>query len=299
MPAAIPPVDQRRLEGHVRKLCEEFFPRDAFHPENLDRAAAYVRSQFEETGARVADQPFVVEGHTYRNVVASFGPETREHVVVGAHYDACGELPGADDNASGVAGLIELAGLLAGAPLSSRVDLVAFTLEEPPSFGSPAMGSAVHAKSLREAGARVRAMLALEMIGCFSDEPGSQQFPLPLLRLFYPGRGNFLALAGRLVEIGLLRRVRASMRAASPLPVRSIAAPRGLFGIDLSDNVSYWDQGYPALMVTDTAFFRNERYHTAEDTPDTLDYPRMAEVVPGLFRAVVDLAGEPLDGPPA
>lgn len=132
-------------------------------------------------------------------------------------------------------------------------------------------------------------MLSLEMIGCFTDEPRSQRFPVPLLRLFYPGRGNFLALAGRPAELGLLRRVKASMRSASSL-IRSIAAPRGLFGIDLSDNVSYWDQGYPALMVTDTAFFRNERYHTADDTPDTLDYPRMAEVVRGLFRAVLDLA---------
>ncbi len=282
-------VDPKRLERHVRKLCEEFFPRDAFHPESLDRAAAWIRSQLEESGARVSEQPFPVEGQSYRNLVASFGPETVERVVVGAHYDVWGELPGADDNASGVAGLIELAHLLAVAPLSARVELVAFTLEEPPAFGSAAMGSAVHARSLREANARVRAMLSLEMIGCFSDQPGSQQFPLPLLRLFYPGRGSFLALAGRLTELGLLQRVRSSMRAASPLPVRTIAAPRGLFGIDLSDNVSYWDQGYPAIMVTDTAFFRNERYHTAADTPDTLDYARMAEVVRGLCQAVVDL----------
>jgi Zn-dependent M28 family amino/carboxypeptidase len=290
MAPAVSQVDPRRLERHVRKLCEEFFPRDAFHPENLDQAAAWIRSQLEESGAPVAIQPFLVEGRSYGNVVASFGPESRERVVVGAHYDVWGELPGADDNASGVAGLMELARLLAAAPLSARVELVAFTLEEPPAFGSPAMGSAVHAKSLREAGGSVRAMLSLEMIGCFSDEAGSQQFPLPLLRLFYPGRGNFLALAGRLTELGLLRRIRSSMRAASPLPVRTIAAPRGLFGIDLSDNVSYWDQGFPALMVTDTAFFRNERYHTAADMPDTLDYTRMAEVVRGLCQAVVDLA---------
>src|SRR6266545_533742 len=169
-------VDPKRLERHVRKLCEEFFPRDAFHPESLDRAAAWIRSQLEESGARVSEQPFPVEGQSYRNLVASFGPETVERVVVGAHYDVWGELPGADDNASGVAGLIELAHLLAVAPLSARVELVAFTLEEPPAFGSAAMGSAVHARSLREANARVRAMLSLEMIGCFSDQPGSQKF---------------------------------------------------------------------------------------------------------------------------
>ena len=136
----------------------------------------------------------------------------------------------------------------------------------------------------------MRAMLSLEMIGCFRDEPGSQGFPLPPLRLLYPGRGNFLALAGRPREIRLLRRVRASMRRASSLPVHWIAAPARLCGIDLSDNVSYWNQGFPAIMVTDTAFFRNERYHTAADTPDTLDYERMGEVVNALRQAVVDLA---------
>lgn len=136
------PVDPRRLERHVRKLCQDFFPRDAFHPENLDRAAAYIRSQLEEAGAEVADQPFLVGRDGYRNVVASFGPETRDRVVVGAHYDAAGELPGADDNASGVAGLIELASLLAEARPVVRVELVAFTQEEPPTFGTSTMGSA-------------------------------------------------------------------------------------------------------------------------------------------------------------
>jgi Zn-dependent M28 family amino/carboxypeptidase len=280
-------VQPARLEVNVRRLCEDFFPRDAFHPENLDRAAAWIASELGQTGARVADQAFLVEGRTYRNVVATLGPEAGERVIVGAHYDACGELPGADDNASGVACLFELSRLLAGERLSGRVDLVAFTLEEPPFF---AAGSAVHAKSLRQSGAQVRAMLSLEMLGCFRDEPGSQGYPLPLLRLFYPGRGNFLALGGRLSEVRLLRGVARSMRSASALPVRTIAAPRGLFGLDLSDNVSYWDQGYPAVMVTDTAFFRNELYHTAADTPGTLDYRRMAEAVRGLHRAVLDLA---------
>jgi Zn-dependent M28 family amino/carboxypeptidase len=284
---AVQTADARRLEGYVRRLCEEFFPRDAFHAGNLDRAAAWIAAELGRADARVAEHLFQRDGRAYQNVVASFGPETGERVVVGAHYDACGELPGADDNASGVACLIELSRGLAGSALSCRVDLVALTLEEPPYF---AAGSAVHAKSLREAGAPVRAMLSLEMLGCFSDEPGSQQFPVPLLRLLYPGQGNFLMLAGRLSEISLLRRLKVSMRKASKLPVHSIAVPRGLFGVDLSDNVSYWDAGFPAVMVTDTAFFRNRRYHSADDTPDTLDYARMAEVVCGLHRAVLDLA---------
>lgn len=286
-----PAVDPARLEAHVRKLAETFVPRDEAHPENLDRAAGYVREELQSAGGRVEDQPFQVRGTTYRNVIASFGPETRERIVVGAHYDAAGPYPGADDNASGVAGLIELARLLGRNPPRSRVDLVAFSLEEPPNFGGSAMGSAVHAASLREQGVRLRAMIGLEMIGYFSDAPGSQQFPLPGLRALYPSTGNFITVAGKLGQGGLVRRIKKAMRSASPLGVESISAPASLPGISLSDHRNYWEAGYPAVMITDTAFYRNDNYHTASDTPDTLDYRRMAMVVQGLDGAVRALAG--------
>jgi Zn-dependent M28 family amino/carboxypeptidase len=210
--------------------------------------------------------------------------------VVGAHYDAYGGLPGADDNASGVAGAIELARLLGASPPPIRVDVVAFTLEEPPAFGSPGMGSAVHAASLRRAGVRLRAMVCLEMIGYYSNRSGSQTFPMPILRLFYPGRGNFIAIVGRPSEVRLVRILKGAMRSASTQPVRSINGPRSLLGADLSDHASYWDAGYPAVMVTDTAFYRNLAYHTAADSPETLDYDRIAEVVRGVFAAVLRLA---------
>src|SRR5215813_13552751 len=157
-------VDPARLEHHVRKLSVELHPRDESNPENLDRVAAYIRVEFANLGARLLDQSFTVNGKTYRNVIGEFGPETDERIVVGAHYDTAGPLPGADDNASGVAGLIELAALLAKQQLPLRVELVAFTLEEPPYFGTEFMGSLVHAESLRKQNIRVRAMFSLEMI---------------------------------------------------------------------------------------------------------------------------------------
>jgi len=286
-------VDPARLEAHVRALAETFVPRDESHPENLDRAAAYIRRELQEAGGRVEEQPFEVGGTTYRNVIARFGPETRERIVVGAHYDAAGPYPGADDNASGVAGLIELARLLGksvkkNAP-RTQVELVAYTLEEPPHFAGSTMGSAYHAAALKRQGIPLRAMIALEMIGYFTDAPDSQRFPLPGMKRLYPTQGNFITVAGKLGQGALVRQVKKAMRSASPLGVEAISAPPSLPGVSLSDHRNYWEAGYPAVMITDTAFYRNDNYHTASDTPDTLDYKKMAMVVQGLHAAVMGL----------
>jgi Zn-dependent M28 family amino/carboxypeptidase len=284
-------ADAARLAAHVRELSETFAPRDAAHTENLDRAAAYLRAEFERAGGRVSEQPFRVGSRTYRNVVASFGAEDGERVVVGAHYDTAGAQPGADDNASGVAGLLELARLLGEMPpTGARVDLVAYTLEEPPYFRSANMGSRVHADSLRSEGVRVRAMISLEMIGYFSDAEESQTYPVGLLKAFYPSRGNFIAVIGRFGRGSLVRRVKRAMTQATELPVYSINAPRAIPGVDFSDHLNYWNAGYEAAMITDTAFYRNPHYHAATDTPDTLDYKRMAMVVEGVRAAVLELA---------
>ena len=281
-----------RLEAHVRMLAETLAPRYWKRQDNLDRAADYIAAGLREAGARVTEQVYAVEGAgRYRNVIGSFGPDAGARVVVGAHYDAAGPLPGADDNASGVAGVLELARMLGvNATLAARVDLVAFTLEEPPYYDTEWMGSLLHAASLRREGVAVRAMLALEMIGCFSDAPGSQALPHPLLRLVYPSRGNFVAVVGRVGEARLLRTVKRAMRDATDLGVYSMTGPEWIPGVDFSDHRSYWHHGYPAVMITDTAFYRNVRYHTASDTPATLDYARMAEVVTGVHRAVLTLA---------
>ncbi len=293
-PACTPPaVDAGRLQAHVRALSETLHPRDSEHPENLERAAHYLEVSLRGAGGRVASAPFEVHGERYRNVVASFGPDTAERIVVGAHYDAAAGTPGADDNASGVAGLLELAQSLGARPPALRVDLVAFTLEEPPFFGTEHMGSAVYARALRATGAKVRAMVSLEMLGSFSDVRGSQGFPAPGLQLLYPDTGNFITVVGTLGQEALVWRLKAGMRAAGGIPVEGIVAPRSLAGVDYSDHASFWDQGYPAAMVTDTAFLRNPRYHQASDTWDTLDYPRMAQVVQALHCAVERLAASP------
>jgi Zn-dependent M28 family amino/carboxypeptidase len=274
----------------VKALTGIYSPRDWSHPENLDRAAQYIANEFSGAGGRVNEQKFLVDSRNYRNVIASFGPESSERIVVGAHYDVYDGRPGADDNASGIAGLIELAHLLGKSELRTRVDVVAYTLEEPPFFRTEQMGSAVHAASLKEENIPVRAMICLEMIGFFTDRRDSQSYPIGALRLLYPGEGNFIAVVGTFDDLKLLRRVKRAMLSVNDLPVRSINAPRSLTGVDFSDHLNYWKQDYPAVMVSDTAFYRNPRYHEWSDTPDTLDYRRMAKVVEKVYAAVADLA---------
>jgi len=277
-----------RLRTHVETLAG-LAPRDIDHPDNLDRAAAYIRDEFRNAGGEVSEQPFVVDGHEYRNVIARFGSKSEEMLVVGAHYDAFDKLPGADDNASGVAGLIELAHLLGQANVPLRVELVAYTLEEPPAFRSVQMGSALHASQLAADNAQVRAMIGLEMIGFFSDAPGRQEYPISALGLLYPNEGNFISVVGNFVDAPLVRRVKKAMIAANDLPVRSINAPRFVPGVDFSDHMNYWDNGYRAVMISDTAFYRNANYHQPTDTPETLDYERMAKVVQQLHACVLEL----------
>lgn len=285
-------VKPQRLRQHVLTLSEELVPRDAEHPANLDRVASFIRDHFETYADEVKDQPYKAGQISVRNVRAFFGPDTDERIVIGAHYDVAGPYPGADDNASGVAGLLELARIFGSEALPMKVELVSYPLEEPPFFYTRKMGSFVHANSLKEKGIKVKAMLALEMIGYFKDDPGSQSYPLFLLRPFYPSKGNFIAVVGKLFQRKIVKTVREAMRDATPLPVESINAPRLLPGIALSDHLNYWWAGYPAAMITDTAFYRNPNYHTALDTPDTLDYKRMAQVVEGVKAVVESLAGD-------
>lgn len=289
-PNPVRTVDPARLEAHVRKLSIELSPRDESHIENLDRVAAYIAAELAQTGAVVSEQPYRVENKSYRNVIARFGPDTPERIIVGAHYDTAGPLPGADDNASGVAGLLELARLLGSQPPVLRVDLVAFSTEEPPYFRTTGMGSSVHAQLLRKENANVRAMLSLEMIGYFSDASGSQHFPVGILSAFYPSTGNYIGVVGRIGDGLLVRRVKKAMTNAAPLPVYAISAPSFVPGIDFSDQLNYWHAGYNAAMITDTAFYRNRNYHSAHDTAEKLDYKRMAMVVEGVYAAVNELA---------
>jgi hypothetical protein len=279
IPSPVVEVDVTRLEADVRMLSETLAPRSHLDVENLDRVAGYVMTLFRDAGARTEEQVYRVGGRVYRNVTGHFGPDHGPRIVVGAHYDAEGLFPGADDNASGVAALLALAHCFGKDPVPFPLELVAYTLEEPPHFRTANMGSARHANGLKLRGQPIKLMIALEMIGYFTDEPNSQSYPIGLLKLLYPDRGDFIAVVGRVSEAGSTRHLKAVMRGTTDLPVFSISAPRWVPGLDLSDHAPYWDRGFQAVMITDTAFFRNRAYHTRQDTADRLDFRRMAKVV--------------------
>jgi hypothetical protein len=283
--------DPARLEAHVRHLAASE-PARAFHNvAALNAAADYVEAEFKKAGCDPMRQTFQVSGDDYHNIVCSFGPQDAPRVVIGGHYDVAGDdNPGADDNASAVAAVLELARMVndAGPDLKHRLDLVAWSLEEPPNFRSENMGSFVHAAGIAAGGFNLKLMISVEMIGYFSDQPGSQTYPLSLLKLFYPDRGDFIGVIGQSFDRSRVKRVRELMRASGTLPVQSINAPAIVPGVDLSDHWGFWQHGLPAVMVTDTAFLRNPNYHMPTDTPDTLDYKRMALTVDGLYRVAVD-----------
>jgi Zn-dependent M28 family amino/carboxypeptidase len=299
IPFQAPSVDPKRLEAHVRHLSVDLFPRSHEQSRNLDRAAQYILSEFKAAGGAATMQDVVVQETTHKNVIVRFGPTTGPVLVIGAHYDSHGDAnagakhprgytpdthtPGADDNASGVAGLIELAHLLGRTQQTRAIELVAYATEEPPHFRTEHMGSAWHARSLRTANRPVELMLSLEMIGYFSDAPSSQHYPFAGMNRLYPDRGNFIALVGKLSDFGTMRRVKGAMAGATDLPVHSINAPPFVQGIDFSDHLNYWHEGFSAFMVTDTSFMRNPHYHKASDTFERLDYVRMAKVVQGVY----------------
>jgi hypothetical protein len=283
--------DIKQLEADVKFLCALKPARSNASVSSLDSAAAYIISELKKAGYAPDEQKFTADGKSYKNVICSFGPDGAERFILGAHYDVCGEQAGADDNASGVAGLLELARHLKkqSPALNYRIDMVFYTLEEPPHFRRPTMGSAVHAKYLFDNKIRVKGMISLEMIGYFSEEKGSQQYPLGILKLFYPSKANFIAVVGKMGQGRFLRKIKRSMKGACGIGVRSINAPTFVTGIDFSDHLNYWKYGYDALMITDTSFYRNANYHQPSDLPSTLNYNKMGEVVKGVYNVIVSL----------
>jgi len=287
----MPAANQTRLHADVQFLTSLQPARNYQNLVSLNKAADYIHAELQKLGCPVQEQTFQVEGHEYRNIMASFGPPAAERLIVGAHYDVCGDQPGADDNASAVAGLLETARLLQtqAATLRHRIDLIAFSLEEPPFFATEHMGSAVHAQMMHAEKVPIRAMICYEMIGYFRDEPGSQRFPTPALAAHYPNTGNFITVVGRQGQEAFTQQMKALMQKHSTIDVQSINLPasQGLAG--LSDHRNYWHYGYQAVMINDTSFLRNPNYHQPTDTIDTLDFRRMAEVVNGVFGALLAL----------
>jgi len=285
-------MSEDRLRRHVRTLAAGIGERHVWRPQALHAAADYIRGQFESLGYAVAPQAYEVYGVRCENLEVTIPGSSRpgEIVLAGAHYDTVEGSPGADDNASGVAGLIEIARLLRDARPQRTLKLVAFVNEEAPFFYFGEMGSKVYARAARARGDDIRVMVSLEMLGCYREEPGSQSYP-PLLKWFYPGRGNFIAFVSNLRSRRALAAFTRAFRAQSDFPAERLAAPALVPGVSWSDQLSFWRAGYPALMATDTAFYRYPHYHRPTDTPERLAYPEMARVVQGLARALAQLAG--------
>ena len=282
-------ADTALIKSHLTAITKTEGFRNHQNPELLDKTAAYLYSYFEQYADTVFYQDYLANGQRYRNVIGAFGTHNRERIVVGAHYDVCDNQEGADDNASGVVGLLELARLLKGRSLNYRIDLVAYTLEEPPYFRTEFMGSYVHAKSLADNNTPVYGMVSLEMIAYFKDGKKTQSYPVGILSLFYGNRGDFITLVNKFGKGKFARKFGKRFKKASIVKTKKFTGPRALPGIDFSDHLNYWDMGFSALMVTDTSFYRNNNYHEATDTMETLDLRRMAGVIDGVFSALTAL----------
>ncbi len=297
-----PPADDpeaRALAGalrrHVVELAQVIGERNFDRHVELERAASYVSARLEEIGCAVERRDFAVWEGSASNLECELrgGGEADEIVVVGAHYDSVGGSPGANDNASGVAVLLELARLAQDRPRERTLRFVAFANEEPPFFQTPRMGSYVYAKEAMERSENVVAMLSIETVGFYSDAPGSQGYPAPF-HLLYPDRGDFVALVANPFSRALLQRAIRSFRSSrAAVGSEGIAAPGFVEGVAWSDHWAFWLHGIPAIMVTDTAPFRDRAYHTTRDTPERLDYRRMSSVVRGLVAVVRDLVAAP------
>lgn len=276
------------LHQHVGFLSVTIGERHLWKGGSLERTVDYIESAFTSFGYPVKRQIYSCYGKHVSNLIAEKKGEDETAVVIGAHYDTVPGTPGADDNASGVAGLLELARLHRDHSSPKTLLFVAFANEEPPCFGFSNMGSMVYAKSLREEGRPVEVMVSLEMIGYFRPER-IQNYPVPAMSLFYPKTGDFIGVVGNFRSAKYVSLFRKGIRKHSALNARSLTAPEFFGGINLSDNYSFWRHGYRAIMVTDTSFFRNPNYHQETDTHDTLDFRRMAEVVKGIHLTLSEM----------
>jgi len=284
---------QNRLSTEVKYLSETIGERNVWRTQSLQVAVNHLRSNFQQAGYAVTERTYRMEGQEVSNLEVSITGSERagETLIVGAHYDTVAGTVGADDNATGVAAVLEIARQLRESKPRKNVRFVIFVNEEPPFFQTSRMGSLVYAQQLQRENVRVSAMISLEMLGVYSDIPKSQKYPA-LLGLFYPSRGDFIGFVGNSESRDLVRLAVRAFRESTNFPSEGIAAPAEWPGIGWSDQWSFWQESYPAIMITDTALFRYPYYHTPLDTADRLDFDRMARVVQGVQRVVVSLSGK-------
>lgn len=279
--------DTTRIKELLTELTKTSKPRNYQNVDQLNETASFIFDQFKQSADTVFYQTYLVRGITYKNVIARFGDPQAERLIIGAHYDVCGNQEGADDNASGIVGLLELARMLKEQKTRKSIELVAYTLEEPPYFRTEYMGSFIHAKSLKDSNTKVSGMICLEMIGYFKEEKRTQDYPLGLLKLFYGSRGNYITVVNKFSKGQTARKFTKKMDKFTTLPVKKFNGPKSLTGIDFSDHLNYWKMGYSACMVTDTAFYRNKNYHQKTDEMGTLNISKMASVINGVFLSIL------------
>ncbi len=282
---------QQRLQDHLHALTVNIGERSVRVPENLEKTAAYITSFYQDIGVAVESRAYSYAELPLDNIVAeiAFRADPKHRFLIGAHYDSVSGTVGADDNASAVAVQLEVARYLAEQKGTNTLDLavkfVSFALEEPPVYGTPHMGSRVYAKMARTQKEKIDGMICLEMVGYACHEPGCQDYPFPLMFMDYPKQGNFIGIVNNFKSRGFARGLVEQFQKNQRLPVVKLTVPFNgwiIPAVRLSDHASFWDQGFKAVMVTDSAFFRNPYYHTAADTMDKLDFEFMAEVVESL-----------------
>ena len=283
-----------RLYEHVKYLSVNIGSRSIYDDDKIEATKNYIVSCLEDLGYAPILQDYKYSGKMYSNVIASIkgGKYPDETVVFGAHYDTVYGTPGADDNASAVAVLLEICRALKDFSPERTLKLIFFTLEEPPVFRTKSMGSYIYASEAKRKGEDIRAMVCLEMVGYYSDKKGGQSFPLPFMSLMYPSTPNFIAVVGNLKSKSLGKRVKDSLNKGSNIHVETLSTVSLLPGVDFSDHRSFWKMGYPAVMVTDTAFYRNPNYHGPADTIDTLNFDKMSSLLVGLVQVAKDLCSK-------
>jgi len=255
----------------------------------LNKVANYIKTELQKVCDTTSYQNYKVVNKTYKNVIASIGVDHKKRIIIGAHYDVCGDSEGADDNASGVVGLLELARKLSKEKLKYRIDFVAYTLEEPPFFRTEQMGSFIHAKYLYENKIDVKGMLCLESIGYYNEKPNSQDFPMKGMNLIYGNKGDFITVIQRNKAQDFSNQVENLMEKKSLIKTESFKGDANTKGIDFSDHLNYWKFNYDAVMITNTAFFRNKNYHTDKDVMKTLDLKKMNLVIEQVYQTIKDI----------
>ncbi|WP_025143167.1 M28 family peptidase [Pedobacter jeongneungensis] len=281
--------DTSLIKNYLKTLTKTPQFRNYSNIDQLNLTAGYITTVFKNSTDSVYAQEYTVDQKIYKNIICSFGTENKKRIIVGAHYDVCGDQEGADDNASGVIGLLELSRLLKGKKLDYRIDLVAYTLEEPPYFRTELMGSYIHAKSLKESKAEVFGMISLEMIGYFKDEAKTQSYPIGILSMKYGNKGNYITLVKKFGSGEFVNQFSKNFKTSKSILTKTFASPPSLPGIDFSDHLNYWKFDYDAMMITDTSFYRNKNYHQKTDTIETLDIQRMAKVIDGVYNGLISL----------